>query len=89
MASFYLDFASLAAFGILTVGVAHQMIKTCQTKSVKDISTVECVARMLACYLLLAKVIAIQDTALIIGQGFFNLLYTAYFVMVLILKYKN
>lgn len=84
-----LNYASLAAFVLLTIGICFQIKKTIKVKHVRGISIAETALRTAACMVLLAKFIAVKDPYLIMGQSVFNAAYLVFFVLALIYSIRT
>lgn len=80
----FLNYASLVAFVLLTMGICFQIRKTIKVKHVQGISIAETALRIVACMVLLAKFIAVKETYLIIGQSVFNAAYLVSFGLMLV-----
>lgn len=83
-----LNYASLAAFVLLTIGICFQIHKTIKVKHVRGISIAETALRTAACMVLLAKFIAVKDPYLIIGQSAFNAAYLIFFSLTLVYSFR-
>lgn len=86
MIELFINYATAIAFIALMADVILQIRKLVKIKDSRDISKKGCIIRLAALFLLEAKFIVLNDFWLILGQGLFNLLFIAYFV--LILRYR-
>jgi len=82
-----IDYGSIIAFFILSVGIILQIKKVVSTRDVKGISIWEVGLRLLASILLLIKFFYTNDYFIIIGQSIFTLIYFCYFVV--LYEYKR
>lgn len=81
-----IDYGSVIAYVVLSIGVLAQTIKTYRRKSVDDISLIDIISRYLATFLLTLKILSTNDTYLITGQLIIAatmMVYLAFFI-----KYK-
>lgn len=74
---------ALVAYGVNIVGIACQIAKTANLKTVDDISFAEVTLRLGALVIIMWKIFYTKDKCLICGHTALTLAYTVYWIMVL------
>ena len=78
-----IDYGSVVAFLIFSLGVVFQIKKTITAKSVRDISVTEVLFRALASFLIMFKVVNLKDPYLMTGSILFCCVFVIYVVLVI------